>query len=167
MDFKTATSLVLGLALSMTVPRAAVAGLVGSYLVNDGPDYADDPPTYSCVEACALVFGGSADDYQCSTRPDSIDNQAFVSGWDDEQFCTTPTSETFKINDFYDCGVTACSYSAYVSDHCNEGETNYCFSDTAPAAAAAPAMSVPLLAALALSLLAFGVTRRKRRSQGL
>jgi cysteine-rich repeat protein len=43
-------------------------GVVGSYNVGAGPDWNSNPPTYTCREACALVFGGAADDYRCSTN---------------------------------------------------------------------------------------------------
>lgn len=139
--------------------------LVGSYEVGDGPDWTTNPPTYNCLEACALLFGGVAAEYQCSTTSASIDNQAFVSGWDDGQFCDTPVSETLKQNDFYDCGSTGCSYSAYVEDHCTDGETNYCFGG--PVTRAVPAMSVPVLSLLTLLLLTVGISRRQSSTRSV
>lgn len=103
--------------------------LVGSFDVGDGPDWPSNPPTYSCVEACAQVFGGSGSDFSCSTSAQEIDNQAYVSGWGDGQYCSSPVSEDYKLNDFYNCGSEGCAYSAYVSDHCS-GSINYCYSAT-------------------------------------
>jgi hypothetical protein len=102
-------------------------GPIGKFLIGDGPAWATNPPTYSCIEACALLFGGVSTDYHCSTKPMVEDFQAFVSGWGDSTYCTTPVAEDFKKSANYDCGAVGCSYSAYVADHCTFGETNYCW----------------------------------------
>ena len=120
---------------STTETCSPAVELVGSYLVSDGPGWAENPPTYSCVEGCAEVFGGAARDYSCSTTADSVDNQGYVDGWGDSAFCTDPVHENYKLGDFYDCGAVGCSYSAYVTDH-GCASVNYCFSgDGAPPAA--------------------------------
>jgi len=106
---------------------AAGQSLVGSFSVSDGPIWTANPPTYSCLEVCALLFGGAAADYHCSTSGEAIDRQAFVDGWDDELSCETPVAEDFKLGASYDCGVAACSYSAYVEDHCDLDVVNHCW----------------------------------------
>ena len=108
---------------------ASGQALVGSYEVHDGPLWTTDPPIYDCLEACALVFGGAAADYACSTSAASIDHQAFVSGWGDDTYCTTPVAEDFSVGTLYDnCGSIGCSYSAYVNDHCDAGlAQNHCW----------------------------------------
>src|SRR5262245_33917267 len=106
---------------SLLAPQMAQSQMVpvGSFRVLDGPEWDFDPPTYSCVEACAQVFGGAAADYSCSTSPDSLDHMAFVDGYADPMACQTPVAETFKVAANYNCGedgVAGCSYSAYVAD---------------------------------------------------
>ena len=129
---------------------ANAQSLVGSFTVSDGPDWGTNPPTYSCLEACAEVFGGAAGDYSCSTSDSSIDHQAFVDGWGDSQYCSTPVAETFKLNDPYDCGSTGCSYSAYVNDHGACGSsTNYCYAAVAPV----PAEPVPVMGGWGIAIL--------------
>jgi cysteine-rich repeat protein len=34
-----------------------------------GLPWGDDPPTFTCKEACAQIFGGEVTDYACSTTP--------------------------------------------------------------------------------------------------
>jgi cysteine-rich repeat protein len=120
--------LAFAVALGPAAPASGQA-LVGSYEVHDGPDWQTVPPVYDCLEACALVFGGGAADYACSTLPGSIDHQAFVSGWGDATYCTTPVAEDYSVGVSYDdCGIVGCSYSAYVMDHCDEGlAVNHCW----------------------------------------
>ncbi len=104
-----------------------VCGASGQFAVNEGPVWYNNPPSYSCLDACALKFGGAAADYACSTSATSIDHQAWLDGWGTMQYCgNTPAAEDFKKSVNYDCGGTACSFSAYVSDHgCSK--VNYCF----------------------------------------
>lgn len=109
---------------------AAGQALLGSFDVNEGPawDSMPSPPAYSCLEACALLFGGEATGYACSTSSSSIDNQAFVSGWGTDQYCIDPVAEDFEVGDTVtDCGSVGCYYSAYVSDRCDAGVTNHCW----------------------------------------
>jgi hypothetical protein len=98
--------------------------LVGSFHLNDGPSFSDDPPTYTCLEACALVFGGDAASYQCSTLEDSIDNLAWVDTYaEPAPFCETIAAEDYKVDSVYD---SSGDVSAYVSDHgCDN--LNYCW----------------------------------------
>ena len=147
---------------------AQVPGFIGSFNVGDGPVWTSNPPTYTCLEACALLFGGTSTDYQCSTDSGLIDNQAFVDGWGDTQYCNAPVAEDFKLNDPYDCGSSGCSYSAYVSDHPECGSsTNYCFAsgatgDTTPV----PVMSRTWVVAMSLGMLVMGALMLRRRRHG-
>lgn len=100
--------------------------LVGSFRVTDGARWDTDPPTRSCVEACALVFGGYPSEWACSTRDWEVDHLAYVDGWADDTYCTSPLPEHFKLNATYNCGFAGCSYSAYVDDHSCES-VNSCF----------------------------------------
>ncbi|MBL9107437.1 MAG: DUF4215 domain-containing protein [Myxococcales bacterium] len=101
---------------------------VGQYDVHSGPAWYEDPPTYSCKEACAQIFGGMAGDYVCSIEADTPSGTAYVSGWGDGEFCATPKDDDYKVNVTYDCGGPGCAYSAYVMDHCDQGTSiNYCW----------------------------------------
>jgi cysteine-rich repeat protein len=98
-----------------------------SYQINLGPLWPTQPPTYDCLEACALLFGGTPSHWACSTTSSSINHLAFVIGYGDPQYCHNPVPETFKVGSTYVAG----SYSAYVGDQflaC--GVRNYCFSTT-------------------------------------
>lgn len=105
---------------------------IGSFDVHDGPSYLTNPPVYSCVDACAMLFGGVKSDYDCSTSDVVVDNLAYASGWGDASTCTNPVAETFSKEKAgspgYNCGSVGCSYSAYVKDNCGGvGAVNYCW----------------------------------------
>ena len=106
-------------------------GPIGSFNVNDGAAWGGNPPVYSCLEACALLFGGLAGDYQCSTSDVIITNTAYVSGYADAQYCTNAAPENYVLEDAanpgYDCGAFGCSYSAYVQDNCFASGDSYCW----------------------------------------
>ena len=97
---------------------------VGEYMVDDGDTWGNNPPVYSCVEACALLFGGVGADYACSTQYAVIDNQANTSTWG-VPGCGI-VAEDMSVGVTYDCGAVGCSTSAYVTDNCLT-TTNYCF----------------------------------------
>ena len=102
------------------------AALVGQFAVSDGPRWTA-APAYTCQEACALLYGGQAQSYGCSTRADTLNHQAYLDGWGDNQYCNNPRPDNWKTVAMYNCGSVGCSYSAYVSDHgCRS--INYCFS---------------------------------------
>ena len=108
---------------------AAKAQLVGSYAVSSGPSWTDDGPVYTCLEACAIVFGGVASDYKCSTDGVLVNNQAWSSSWGSG--CNV-VAEDYKFGTNTACGSNMCYTSAYVSDWCYSGETNYCFKASCP-----------------------------------
>ena len=97
---------------------------VGSYNVEDGLEWGGNPPGYSCLQACAQVFGGSAEDYQCSTQQDSIDNQGNYTVWG-VGGCQVYDEDYVKSPDNYNCSQNDCAASAYTKDNCYG--TNYCF----------------------------------------
>jgi hypothetical protein len=83
----------------------------------------------SCVEACAIVFGGNATDYMCSTTANAPNNKAFVDCWGVTTNCTgTGVAEDFKKGTTYNCGMSNCSCSAYVNDHAQcLNSANHCW----------------------------------------
>jgi len=107
--------------------------VAGSYDIGSGPNWTVNPPTYSCTEACADVFGGTSTDYHCSTSDTTLDHLAYLDGWNDTQYCITPADQDFKFGATYDCGTAGCSYSAYVEDHTENNpfsecqKTNWCW----------------------------------------
>ncbi len=73
-------------ALAFAVPANAAASFVGSWEVDQGPDWGAEPPNgplaYTGQEAAALLFGGNASDYAISTvgsDPNQINNMAWYS----------------------------------------------------------------------------------------
>jgi len=111
-------------------PTAPVFSLAGSYAVNSGPFWSGGGVvSYTCREACALIFGGAAADFRCSTIEGEINGRAFADGWGDTQYCQGEgVADDFSksVDGLYDCGAEGCSYSAYVSDH-GCGGVNYCW----------------------------------------
>jgi hypothetical protein len=101
--------------------------LAGSFVVDAGPAWGGNPPCYTCQEACALVLGGQAVNYSCSTQMNVVDHLAYVDGWGDSSHCNmNPVAENYKKSVNYDCGGQSCSFSAYVMDHSCTAR-NYCF----------------------------------------
>ncbi|MCK5378303.1 MAG: hypothetical protein KAJ78_02820, partial [Acidobacteria bacterium] len=103
-----------------------VGYLPPNYDVDDGPNWGDNPPVYSCLEACALLFGGIPGDYQCSTSSVVIDNLANASTWGIAGCQIVAEDYSLDQGGGYNCGSTGCSTSAYVDDNCTGG-TNYCW----------------------------------------
>jgi hypothetical protein len=89
----------------------------------NGVSWTTNPPTYTCQEACALLFGGLASQYQCSSTSAGIDRQGWTDGWG---LPCQVFAETYKLSTFYNCGSTGCAISAYVMDH-SCSNTNYCY----------------------------------------
>jgi hypothetical protein len=97
---------------------------IGSFRLADAPSYYGGPPTYTCLEACALLFGGSSSDYQCSTDSVSIDNMSVHSKYGVGGCHVEP--EDYKLGTTYSSSGHS---SAYVADNCTsvDSDTNYCF----------------------------------------
>lgn len=98
-----------------------------NYDVFDGPHYSTNPPVYSCLEACALVFGGIPGDYQCSTSNAVINNQANASTWGLTGCQLVAENYSLDQGSGYHCGSAGCATSAYVQDNCGPGGINYCW----------------------------------------
>ncbi len=110
----------------------ACATPVQSYDVNAGPAWASGPPLYTCQQACALLFGGTAGSYSCSTSSTSVTHTAWASTYGSGQHCNAPTGpgNSPVAENFSSGGATYGNggISAYVSDHCFGGTSiNYCF----------------------------------------
>ncbi len=99
---------------------------VGSYKINDGPNWTLNPPTQSGQSGCANLFGGVAEDYHSSDVSNVVNYKARLDGYADSTYCTTPQHESYKKADTYNCGSFGCSYSTYVIDH-SCANTNYCW----------------------------------------
>ena len=59
----------LGLTVCALAASAPAQVFVGSFEVDDGPNWGTNPPVYSGLDAAALIFGGSPSDYRVSTNP--------------------------------------------------------------------------------------------------
>ncbi len=116
-----------GAALALLLPSLASAGeFVGEFTTNSGPSWSETPP-YNCITACAEIFGGAAEDYQCSTSRDEINNLAWMQGWGSNAHCEDgadgPMADDAEMCVSYDPGC----FSAWNNDGwCSS--TNYCFS---------------------------------------
>ncbi len=93
--------------------------MVGKYTLPGGPAWAGMPPTYSCVEACSMLYG--AGNYSCSTTPNVLDHQAAVVCYGHAGCPLHP--DTYKLGATYVQG----SCSAYVNDGACAAATNYCW----------------------------------------
>jgi hypothetical protein len=114
------------LAAAGAVTAAAPIAAPQSYDVGAGPDWRV-APAYSCLQACALLFGGTSADWACSTSATEVNRFAWYSKSGTSDACGptgTPMPEDFNPGGSYlETGV-----SAYVNDWCfvGEGSINYC-----------------------------------------
>ncbi|MCB9547500.1 MAG: hypothetical protein H6706_16870 [Myxococcales bacterium] len=115
----------------------------GAFAVDDGPNFYFEPEAAlvrSCRRHCALTAG--LDEpvlaaFACSTVPDHLDRRAALDGYGDLRFCgqeTAPDSFVLPGEDApYECGLPACAYSAFITDH-DCAAVNHCFRAFAPPA---------------------------------
>jgi len=163
-------SAVIG-ALSAGSAAADTYSYVGSWFVDAGEYWGNNPAVYSGQEAAALLFGGSASDYAISTNGTevgAINFKAFYDAWGDPSTCgfNGPCAQDLHVdvgNDGYaGPGGTDTAFSAYVSDHGVHLE-NFAFRVTPEGGAG----GVPEPAAWALMISGFGMagaTLRRRRA---
>lgn len=127
------------LAVSFTMAAAPAANattytFVGSWEVDDGPNWTTVPESYTGQEAAALLFGGTATDYVISTISAlvaDIDFMAWVSTWGGACSggfpCGTKVAQNFEDSTgglYADFGDT----SAFVDDWAVGSQyTNYAF----------------------------------------
>ncbi len=113
-------------------PRAAAEVTVAaipapqSYEVGAGPAWSG-ATAYSCLQACALLFGGTSADWACSTSATEVNRFAWYSKVGTSESCGptgTPLPEDYNPGGSYE----EAGASAYVYDWCfpGEGSINYC-----------------------------------------
>jgi hypothetical protein len=103
-------------------PTLAV-GWVSSFDVQDGPAARANPRTYTCLEVCAMLYGGTINNYIVSNSKDYISNTCYYSRVHDNACLVLDGN--YRNCDKYNTG--GC-YSAYVNDaSCTSGYTNYCY----------------------------------------
>jgi hypothetical protein len=74
-------SLALGIAAVVLTGGASAQTYVGSFEVDDGPNWSTNPPVYSGLDAAALLFGGSPSDYRISTDSSMDPNTITDTAW--------------------------------------------------------------------------------------
>ncbi|WP_412101654.1 hypothetical protein [Comamonas piscis] len=156
--------------LVLFAATASAQTYVGSFKVNDGPDWnLPTTPVYSALEAAALLFGGAPTDYAVSidpstTNPATITHTAHYDGWGETCSIQAETERVDQDPVGYQLpGGTGSARSAYVSDHGCDG-VNYVWRIKA----AVPPTPVPTLGVFGLMSLGalIGVLgfRRTRKS---
>ena len=130
-----------------------------------------NPAVYNAVEAAAVLFGGSPSQYAISTigtNPLTINNLAYVDGWGDPQYLTTPVSQTYKLDlgapGYNAPGGDGTAYSALVFDHGPSfpNAINYVFRQDAPPTNPVPVPAGMILALSGLPALGFAGWVRRR-----
>jgi hypothetical protein len=78
-------AVVVALLVGTALPALAAPLFVGSWAVDEGPSWVENPRAYTGQQAAALLFGGRAGAYVVSTLgpdPALINRMAWVSVWD-------------------------------------------------------------------------------------
>lgn len=131
---KLITKIVATLILtSGTAMASPVYTYVGSWQVDQGPGWWDNPLAYSGKDAAAVIFGGSANDYVISTINNlaaDIDFSAWYSVigvWGGFKFADDYNSNSVLYQDHWTGGFDG-SASAYVWDNAQGSQyINYAF----------------------------------------
>ena len=157
--------IIAALALSFaSIAAQAVPTFVGSYEVNDGPEWPSNPTVYSATEAAALIFGGESSDYFISTLNSrdhsTITHTGWYDGWGEHQ--GMEFNENYKLDlgapGYNAPGGGGTAHSAYVSDGLADQFVNYVWRADAVAEVPEPAS----LALLGLGVLSLVGTRRRK-----
>lgn len=117
----------------------AAISFVGSWQVDQGPNWPSVPTAFSGIDAAAFLFGGSASNYFISTidnNPANINYSAWISTWGGACSgafpCGTVVAQDYVISTlglYENPGDT----SAYVHDWAEGAQyTNYAFVSTVP-----------------------------------
>ncbi len=156
-----AGTVVAGMAFS--APAQAYT-YVGSWQVDEGPDWSNMPPAFSGQEAAAYLFGGSPSDYVISTvdaNAADINFSTWVTTWGGgcgDFPCGTLVAQDYVVSatGFY---VSPGDTSAYAADWSIGPEfTNYAFLVADPTPMPEPAT----MALFGTGLLGLGLVRRRR-----
>jgi hypothetical protein len=150
-------------ALAVVTAPASATTFVGSFQVDDGPYWGSNPTVYSAAEAAALLFGGTAADYDISTVSSDaaqINHMGWYTTWGiggGQMY-----NEDYKLDlgnpGYNDPGGPGTAISAYTRDNAIGREyTNYVFRVDGLGA-------VPEPATWAMMLLGFGFVGGTMRS---
>ena len=132
----------------LAMPLLAAPVLIGSFNVYDGPQWTTDPQVMNAQQVAAMLYGGSPSDYSISVSPSTITLTAWLDGWGDTTYLTTPAPQNYSLSSEAGGGYNlAPSFSAWVCDHAdcaaygfpvnapqsgsNFNYTNYVFRDAA------------------------------------
>ena len=129
--FTSRVAMTLFLSVVAILPAAAAPVYIGSFEVDDGPNWTTNPAVYSAREAAALIFGGSPTDYYISVDSSLNPLSITMTGW----YTTWGIgggqiyNQDFKLvtgSGYNDPGGTGTAISAYTKDNAVGSDyTNY------------------------------------------